>query len=155
MGTDLGKSRRWAAFTALGLGFIGMLISVSGASLFFIDQLQIQGPSIWPLPALVLIDWAVLGFLGFFGAYFGARPSFTYWSRVAWFVVGALLPLVILGAFSIGTFVLISLPFFLVSAFLITRRQGLKWSNSVGLLMLGVVSNLALVFIFIDLGSLH
>jgi hypothetical protein len=62
--------------------------------------------------------------------------------------------LVILGALSIGPFVLLSLLFFLASTILITIRKEMKWLNNLGLLLLGAVLNLGLLYIFITLGNL-
>jgi hypothetical protein len=87
------KSGQWVQYISLALAFIGMLVSGVGSLLFFSYQAQV-GSSLWPLPGLVLIDWAILGVLGLLGVYFEIKLSSGYWPRVPWFVSGALLPLI-------------------------------------------------------------
>ncbi len=154
MDINLNESKRTrSSFLTLILGFAGMLFAVGGAALFFANQVQMDSTSIWPLPALALIDWALIGFLGFFSAFFAARTSLDYWPKAAWVAAGALLPLIILGAFSIGFSVLLSLPFFLVSAILISAQKRTPWLNSLAFFMLGAAGNLGLFFIFMVLAG--
>lgn len=154
MTTKVDQQEQWVKFLTILLAFVGALIAVSGSLLVLIDQAQMPGTPVWPLPALVLIDWAILGVLGFLGVYFGKKTSPTCWQKTVWFATGALIPLVILGAFSIGLFVLVSLLFFLISAILITIQEKLRWRDNLGLLMVGAVCNLGLLLLFIALGNL-
>lgn len=140
-------------FVALILAFIGALIAAGGSLMILIDQAQVTGSPVWPLPGLVLMDWAMLGVLGFLGAYFGRIPSSAHWRKVSWLSAGALIPLVILGAFSIGPFVLVSLIFFLASTLLIAIHKERKWPEHLGLLMVGAVANLGLLLLFIAIGN--
>jgi hypothetical protein len=59
----------------------------------------------------------------------------------------------ILGAFSIGTGVLITLLLFVGSTIIFTIRQDGKWLASFGLLMLGSICNLVLLLVVITLGN--
>lgn len=111
------------------------------------------GLAIWPLPGFVLMDWSILGILGFFASFYGSRTEPTYWLKAAWFVPGALIPLVILGEFTIGLFVFISLPFFLVSAILITLQKATKWLDHLKQFLFGVVCNLGVLLLLIALGG--
>jgi hypothetical protein len=154
MTIKVSKHNQWAEFVAYVLAFIGTLIAVGGSVMFFANQAQMSGSFIWPLPGLVLMDWAILGVLGFLGVYLGIKPSHAYWLKVAWFVAGALIPLVILGVFSIGSLVLISFLFFVASTIFITIRRKMKWLGHLGLLMVGAVCNLGLLLLFIALSSL-
>lgn len=152
MTTKVDKTQ-WIEFIVLLSAFIGMLAAIVGPLIILSSQVGFQGSSIWPLPALVLIDWILIGILGFFGAYLGIKTSQTKWLKMVWLVLGMLLALIVIGALSIGSFVLISLIFFFASTFLITLRKGMKWSENFGLLILGVVCNLGLLYIFIFLGN--
>jgi len=154
MTTDTGEQSQWAGFVALVLACIGALIAIGGSLAFFLGELRSSGWSVWPLPALALLDWAVLGAFGFFGAYFTRKPSPAYWPRAAWFVPGALLPLGVLGGFSIGPLVLFSLLFFLASAILLTIQQKLRWLDHLGLLLVGAVTNLGFLLILIVISDL-
>ena len=59
----------WLDFLALVLSFFGAIVSFWGALVTYFTQAQIPEASLWPLPSLVLIDWVVLGLIGFFTAY--------------------------------------------------------------------------------------
>jgi hypothetical protein len=141
-------------FASLGLAFIGALIAVLGAGLVFQDQVQIQGSGIWPLPGLVLLDWILLGILGFLGAWLSDKPDGSAWLKALWFVVGACVPLVILGAFSIGLFVLFTFLLNLAGAVILTIQRKGKAREHVGWLFAGMVINLVIVWAFIFLDGL-
>src|SRR4030042_1984916 len=100
-------------FGAAGLG-----ISLAGALLVGAERLSFTGSTIWPLPGLVLLDWAGLGVAGLLGLLSEGNPKHPYNLNIIWFVIGAQMPLVVLGAFSIGAMVLLSLIAFLVAALL-------------------------------------
>lgn len=117
------------------------------------SQMGIPGNSIWPLPGLVLIDWAILGVAGFLTAYLGTKPLPGFWASAAWFVVGALIPLLALGALSIGPFVLICLAFLSASAVLMTIHQRLKGRDIFLNFVLGALVNLGLLLGMIALGG--
>jgi hypothetical protein len=153
MSTNPDKSNKLVTPIVLILAFIGTLVAIAGSITFFVNQLQNSPSFLFPLPGLVLIDWAVLGILGFFGAYFGVKLTPSFWLKIAWFVIGAFLPLMILGLFSIGLFIFISLPFFLASIILISIRNKMMWLNSLGLVLLGAVGNFALLYVFVALGN--
>jgi hypothetical protein len=147
--------RRWAYFTALVMAFIGALIAVSGAWLVFVDQAQVQGERIWPLPGLILMDWAILGILGFIAVLLINRPHGSTWLKAIWFVIGALIPLVILGAFSIGPYVLITFLFFLATSVIIATQIKNKWLEYLGLVLLGIICNLGLYFLMLAVNSFY
>lgn len=149
-----GQLNRGVDIIALVLSFIGTLIASGGSLLVLIDQAGKSGPPVWPLPGLVLMDWAILGILGFLSAYWGRKPSSALWRKIAWVVAGALVPLVILGAFSIGLFVLVSLLFFLGSAILLAMQRKEKWLDHLGMIFIGTVSNLGFLLLFVAIGNL-
>jgi len=148
------KLNRWAYFAALALAGIGTLIALQGSWGVFTEQAQIQGSRIWPLPGLVLLDWAGLAILGFLGVLLSNKPYGAAWLYANWFIVGALMPLVILGAFSIGLYVLISLLFILASSVIITIQKKSKWLMHLGLVMVGFICNLGLLLLFIAISNL-
>jgi len=69
-----------------------------------------------------------------------------------WGITGALAPLVYLGAFSIGPFVLVSLVLFLASTIILTRRAHYRFLPALGVFLLGGIINLALLYVVITLG---
>jgi hypothetical protein len=146
-------NRRWLEYLATGLAAVGALIAIAGPMLVLGSQPGGPGNSNWPLPGLVLMDWAILGVLGFLGAYLGTKPLVGGWARSAWFVVGALIPLMVLGAFSIGPLVLLTLAFLAASAILVTIYKRIKAVDVLGIFLLGVIINLGILLGLIALGG--
>lgn len=83
MEPENGMNKRWIEFLASGLGAIGALIAIAGPILVLGSQPSGPGSSVWPLPGLVLIDWAVLGVAGFLAAYLGTKPLPGRWGKIA------------------------------------------------------------------------
>jgi hypothetical protein len=133
------------------LDIISLVLSFSGAILTYLTQAQNPEASLWPLPGLVLIDWVLIGLVGFSTTYFYFRRISTKWLHVAWLITGMFIPLIILGAFSIGAGVLIAFIMFVVSTIMITIRQRGKLLASFGLLMVGSICNLGVLLILITL----
>jgi len=144
----------WLDFVALALAFFGAIVSLGGALSIYSSQAPIAETPLWPLPGFVLLDWALLGLIGFLPAYLSFRHLSSKWRLVAWFITGALIPLIVLGALSIGSIVLISFLFFVISTIILSIRKKAKWLESIGILMLGAICNLGLLLIIITLGNL-
>ena len=101
----------------IGLLFIssGAAACIGGAAAFWSLQASTTEGSLWPLPALALLDWGILGFAGFLLARLGdAAPGWP--SHGLWAIGGALLPLGVIGTLSIGPFVILSAVLFLLGA---------------------------------------
>jgi hypothetical protein len=75
------------------------------------------------------------------------------WQRALWATLGTFIPLMILGAFSIGTAVFLVFVLFLISAVIFSIRQRAMWLVNIGFLMLGGVGNLTLLLIIIGLSN--
>ncbi len=142
-----GDKKHWIALLAPILGAAGALIAIIGPMLILGSQPGGPGNSIWPLPGLVLIDWAILGILGFLASYLGPKPGLGPWAIAGWFVAGGLMPLMILGALSIGPLVLLSLVFMVASSVLVAIHERLRLGNIAGAFALGLVINLGLILI--------
>lgn len=146
-------NRRWLEYLATGMGVVGALIAIAGPMLVLGSQPGGLGNSNWPLPGLVLMDWAILGVGGFLAAYLGTKPLPGFWARAAWFVAGALFPLMALGALSIGPFVLLSMAFLSASAILVAIHKRMKGRDVFVNFALGALVNLALLLGMIALGG--
>jgi len=144
----------WLDFVALALAFFGAIVSLGGALSIYSSQTPIAETPLWPLPGFVLLDWALLGLIGFLATYLSFRQLSSKWRLVAWFITGAFTPLIVLGAFSIGLFVLIGFLLFMISTILLAIRKRAKWLESFGLWMLGAICNLVILLIMITLGNL-
>jgi hypothetical protein len=118
-----------------GIGFATQQASLASA----------PGESIWPLPGLVLLEWAAFGVVGFMGVLLAENPQYLAWFGASWFVTGAFLPLVVLGALSIGPFVLLSLVALLVAVLLTSLQLKLSLLPRFKLLLIGIVANFGLL----------
>lgn len=142
---------RIAALVSAGLGLV---ICVLGAAIIAGSQAMPVEESIFPLPGLILIDWAVIGVLGFISGIVAFDPHYQRLGRAVWIVVGALLPLMVLGALSIGPLVLASMLCFLVSAILVAVNNRTGLLTNLGYLFVGVIVNLVIILGLILLASL-
>ena len=140
----------WSAWIGFLLALVGWVIAVGGAVGFFASQVRIPGASTWPLPGLILLDWALAGLPTLVACAINLKSAPGRWIRAAWFGTGMLLPLIILGAFSIGPLVLITFLSLLAASVLLTMQKGSRWLESLGLLLLGAICNVGFwVLLFI------
>ena len=146
-------NKGWIELLAAGLGAVAALVAIAGAMLVLSSQSAGSGDSIWPLPGFVMIDWVILGVLGFLAAYLGTKPQPDLWSKAAWFAVGALIPLMALGALSIGPYVLLSLVFQTASALMVTFYKRMKGKDLLMAVLLGIFLNAIILLGMIALGS--
>lgn len=130
---------------------VGAAVCLVGAYLVAAEQSYRAMPgepvwvSLWPLPGLVLAEWGLLGILGFAGILVGRPTTLT----MAWGACGALVALIVLGAFSIGPSVLIALVFLTASALVASLRRMRNLLGDAGIFMLGVLFNFTLFVILI------
>lgn len=149
MSANTDRGRPWVDMLALVLSFTAAMVTFLGAILTFASQDRIAGASLWPLPGLVLVDWLLIGVIGFVVTFFSLRRKAVGWLRMTWLLTGAFIPLIILGAFSIGLFVLMAFFLAVISTFIIAIRQRIKWLESFGFLMLGSIGNLVILALMI------
>lgn len=127
-------------------------ICVGGAAAFWSLQASTNVGSLWPLPALALLDWGVLGFAGFLSARPGPGSDPLRPAPGPWAIGGALLSLAFISAFSIGPFVLLSAALFLIGAAWEALRRSRISGRDLEWMAGGLVGNLVLLFLFISLG---
>jgi hypothetical protein len=143
----------WVDYLALGFSFFAVAFSTWAALAVASYQPQVPGESLWPLPGLVLLLWVLLAMVGFVSAYLCMKRVTVKWQRALWATLGTFIPLMILGAFSIGTAVFLVFVLFLISALIFSIRQRAMWLVNIGFLMLGGVGNLTLLLIIIGLSN--
>jgi hypothetical protein len=148
------QHRNWLDLIALIMSFLGMIVSVIGALSILAYQAQISSTPVWPLPGYVLLDWAIVGLIGFLAAFVSFIQYAGKWLSLAWLITGTLIPLIVLGLISIGPFVLIAFIFFVTATINITIRKREKWLLNMGLLLLGAAVNAGILTLIITLGSL-
>jgi hypothetical protein len=134
------------------LALLGALFCIAGAIGFW-QHAQRSSPnaSLWPLPALVLLEWLLLGIVGLIAAVADRRSLRSVWTTTRWTVCGALFGLLILGGFSIGPLVLFAALAFLGAAILADYRYQRNVGVQVGLLTAGTIGNIGLLLLLISL----
>ncbi len=140
-------------FFGLVIAFVGGILCVVGAIWTYVTQVQFGASPMWPLPGLVLTEWAILGIVGFTAAYITFRKNVVIWQQTTWAISGAFIPLIIVGAFSIGPFVLIEFGLFMISSLFLSVQRRPKWLENFGLLMLGAIINLGILYAIITLSG--
>ena len=147
------RGRMWLKLTIQVFSFLAMVISLGAATAIYSTEAQNGITPLWPLPGLVLLDWALVGIIGFMSTYLVLQGVKGKWLRAAWIITGTFIPLIILGAFSIGFFVLVAFILYVISTIILTVQRKPKWLLSFGMLMLGSIINLGLLLIMITLGN--
>ena len=135
----------------LSSAILGALFATGMAGLVLIEQAASPGSSIFPMLFLVLFEWAAFGITGaVYLVLTELRPD-TSQVRGAWSIVGAYVPLILLGAFSIGPNVLVSAVLLLVPTLILTLRNRLPIIRHLAILGIGTIANLVLLLAFIAL----
>jgi hypothetical protein len=136
------------------LAGIGAIMCVGGAAITWLSQASPNSPyvSLWPLPALVLIEVAILGLAGFSGVVLDNQQQSSRWGRVRWIACGGLTALAIIGAFGVSVLALLAVPALLFggAAILADIRQDQNMLTDLGIFTLSVVANLVLIFALIS-----
>ena len=140
------------------LAGIGAIMCVGGAAITWLSQASPNSPyvSLWPLPALVLIEVAILGLAGFGSAVLDNQKHFTRWGRVMWIACGGLTALAIIGAFGVSVVVLLAVPALLFggAAILADIRQHRNMRTDLGLFTVSAIANLVLIFALISVARI-
>jgi hypothetical protein len=133
------------------LAVLGALLCIAGAIGFW-QHAQRSSPnaSVWPLPALVLLEWLLLGIVGAIAAVADRQSVRSVWTITRWTVCGALFGLLILGGFSIGPLVLFAALAFLGAAIMADHRCQRNVGVQVGLLTAGTIGNIGLLLLLIS-----
>lgn len=98
-----------------------LLASLAAVNCIIVPFLFAQQRPLFPLPGLYFIEIALLGVLGL-ASLVTQTPSSAIWPRMPWVAAGALFAFVILGAFSIGFFLIPAAASFLVAGILADKR---------------------------------
>jgi hypothetical protein len=106
------------------------------------------------LPALLFIEVALLGVVGFLGIALEPQPFSSPWGTLVWIACGGLLALSILGAISVSVIVFLALPglAFGGAAILADRRRERKMLSDLGFLVVSGILHFGLFFALITIG---
>jgi hypothetical protein len=132
------------------LAGIGAILCIGGAAFVWIPQAASNPPgvSLWPMPALLLVEVAVLGLVGFFGIALEPQQPSARWRFLVWVACGGLIALSVIGAMSVSVMILLAVPAlaFGGAAILADGRRGRELLSGVGVLTMSGIANLGLVF---------
>lgn len=105
-----------------GFGALNCFLAV-GIFTFFQLSLPDGGLSIiWPFPAIYFLEIITLGILCVIAVAKSQHSSKSSWTGIPWICSGTLLAFVILGAWTIGFFLIPAMVVFLIVGILIDRR---------------------------------
>jgi hypothetical protein len=139
------------------LAGIGAIMCIWGAASIWIPQAASNPPgfSLWPMPALVLIEVAFLEVVGFLGIALEPQRLSTRWGLLVWIACGGLLALSVIGAMSVSVIVLLAVPALAFSgaAILADIRRERKMLPDLGVLAVSGIANFGMFFIFISIGG--
>lgn len=142
---------QWVEIIAIILSLCGVIIFIGGAISVANSQTSSFNAPIWPLPGLVLTYWAILGIVHLVFTILIAMDKPNIFLYGSWSITGAFIPLMILGALSIGSIVLMGFVLFLFSSILLSLRRKVKWLTSLGLFILGAVISAGVLLAMIAL----
>ena len=121
---------------AVILAALGALNCASVAVVTWLSVASYQ--SMWPFPALFLIETTILGIGGVWLVY-----QHTGWRRlVRWIVPGCLSVIVVLGVWSIGFFLLPAALAFLITAFIGEQKAEARWYEKLISFAAGIIGQL-------------
>lgn len=138
------------------LAAIGVILCIGGTASIWIPQATSNPPgySLWPMPALLFIEVALLGIVGFLGIALEPQSLSSRWGTLVWIASGGLLALSVLGAISVSFIVFLALPglAFGGTAILADRRRERKMLPDIGVLAVSGIANFGLFFALITIG---
>jgi hypothetical protein len=113
------------------------------------------GGSMWPMPALILIEVAILGAGGLLGIVLKQKGSASRWAILTWIACGGLLGLSILGDIAVSVIAYLGVPalFFGGAAVLTDGRRKRKMLPDFGILIVSGIVTFALLFAYLVFGG--
>jgi hypothetical protein len=125
---------------------LGAMLAIAAAGLLLVHEVDSAFASVFPMPFLVLLEWAAFGIAGAVSIIRTELRSDISHLRAAWGIVGGYL-----GALSIGSLALISAVLLFGPTLLLTLRSRLPIMRHLAILGIGAIGNLVLLFAFIAL----
>ena len=106
--------------------------------------------SLWPLPAVVLLELGTFGLVALAAVVSDTEDGLPAWGLLTWAIVGGLLAVMILGAWSIGPLVLPAVAALCSAALLANFRRGRRVTAGLALtLTIAVVNGVLLLTIIL------
>ena len=145
------SSSRCQAFrraSELALGVFGAGISVGMAAAVW-QRESTPGESLWPLPAIVLIELGILGLMGLAAVASDIEGNSKRWGSLTWAIVGGLGAVMLVGAFSIGPLVFPAVLAFGTAGLLADWRHERRIMENIGVATLFGMGNFLLLLTLI------
>lgn len=132
---------------------IGTVVCVGGSIVFWQAQSSSVGSSLWPMPALALIEMSFLGLAGLIAVSADSARHTLQWGIITWAVCGGLTALMIIGAWTLSPLLLVAVLSFAIAAILSDRRRSRAILPDLGVFTVSLISNAAILFLFIVAAS--
>jgi hypothetical protein len=132
------------------LAMITALYCLIVVILFAASQLSLPGSSIWPFPGLYFIEIFLLGCLGLTSLIKNAAPGRHGWTSLPWVGAGGLFAFVILGAWTIGFFLIPAMILSIAVGIFEDRRKKDNLPLHVILFLAAAIAQAAIVFLVLS-----
>lgn len=109
----------------LALSVLGAINCILISILFSLSQIQLPGgdlSDIWPLPAIYFLEIITLGIMCVIAVAKNQDQPNSFWSGIPWICSGILFAFVILGAWTIGFYLIPAMILFLIVGIMGDRR---------------------------------
>jgi hypothetical protein len=135
------------------LALIGSIVCVYVPGIFAISELSIPSArfmDILPFPGLYFVEITVLGLVCLYVVYRDEQNVNSKWNSVPWVCAGILLSFVILGAWTIGFFLIPAFLAFAILGYLIDKRKKGDFALHVIYLIAAGIAQSAVVFLAVS-----
>lgn len=134
-----------------GLGALNCIVI---SILFSLSQIQLPDgdfSSIWPYPAIYFIEIIILGILCVIAVAKNQNQPNSFWSGIPWICSGILMAFVILGAWTIGFFLIPAMVLFLLVGTMSDRKiKGDIALHLIYFVSAGIGQSILVLFTFIS-----
>ena len=122
---------------------------IGGEVSIWISQASPPGFSLWPMPASLLSEIALLGVVGFLGIALEPQQLSTRGGLLVWIACGGLVGLSVLGAIGFSVIVFLAAPAlaFFGAAILADLRRKRKMLPDLGVLVVSGIANFGLFYL--------
>jgi|GEM_PF-2898409 len=133
-----------------GLGLVGAADCVVVAAIF--GAQSAAGNDFWLLPGLYLLQIGLLGLITLYSLTKSIHQPETIWRSIPWISAGILLAFVVLGAFSIGPFLIPAALAFLIAALVLDLRHS---DAALTYIFLALLAGLLLIYAILGAWSMQ
>jgi hypothetical protein len=133
-----------------GLGLVGAADCIAVAAIFGLQPAP--GSDFWLLPGLYFLQVGLLGLITLFSLTRAVNQPDTIWRGIPWISTGILFALVVLGAWSIGPFLIPAALAFLIAGLILDLRHS---EAALTYIFLALLAGLLLVYAILGAWSMQ